>query len=157
MQKQIKHFIGLTEFQEIKTKYKELVKLYHPDLNANNGEIMKEINAEYDFIMNNLAKLKSENVNTDIEDRFKDLILELLKLEVDIEICGSWIWISGNTKEHKEKLKELKCFWAPKKKKWYYRPSDKRVYSRGKFTMQEIRAKYGSSKIIGRARLQIKA
>jgi len=157
MQKEIKHFIGLTEFQEIKTKYKELVKLYHPDLNANNGEVMKEINSEYDFIVANLASLKSENVNTDIEDRFKDLILELLKLEVDIEICGSWIWISGNTKEHKEKLKELKCFWAPIKKRWYFRPDSKKTYSKGKFTMQEIRAKYGSSTIKGQARKQIKA
>ena len=157
MKIKIKHFIGLTEFNEIKTKYKELVKTYHPDLNPLNGEIMKEINSEYDFIIANLASLKSENVNTDIESKFKDLILELLKLELELEICGSWIWISGNTKEHKEKLKELKCFWAPKKKKWYYRPSDKRVYSRGKFSMQEIRAKYGSSLIKANARKRLTA
>ena len=24
-----------------------------------------------------------------------------------IEVCGSWIWVSGNTKEHKDILKAL--------------------------------------------------
>ena len=157
MQKQIKHFIGLTEFQEIKTKYKELVKQYHPDLNPNNGETMKEINAEYDFIIQNLASLKENTINNIQEELFKDIILDLLKLDLELEVCGSWIWISGNTKPHKDKLKELKCFWAPIKKRWYFRPDSKKTYSKGKFTMQEIRAKYGSSTIKGQARKQIKA
>ncbi|MFQ7785336.1 MAG: hypothetical protein ACLRHO_04850 [Ruminococcus sp.] len=28
--------------------------------------------------------------------------------DIEAEICGTWIWVSGNTKAHKEMLKELK-------------------------------------------------
>lgn len=41
---------------------------------------------------------------------------------VIFEQSGSWLWISGNTLEHKEELKGLKCRWSAKRKKWYWKP-----------------------------------
>lgn len=38
---------------------------------------------------------------------------------IEIELVGSWIWVSGNTYPVKEQLKEAGIFWAGKKKKWY--------------------------------------
>lgn len=41
---------------------------------------------------------------------------------VIFEQSGSWLWISGNTLEHKEELKGLKCRWSANRKKWYWKP-----------------------------------
>ena len=34
---------------------------------------------------------------------------------ITIELIGSWIWVSGDTREIKEKLKEIGFKWASKK------------------------------------------
>lgn len=42
-------FEGVKDVQELRKKYKELLKQYHPD-NGGDAEVMKEINAEYDAL-----------------------------------------------------------------------------------------------------------
>ena len=62
-----------------------------------------------------------------------------------VELCGCWLWISGNTREHKEALKAAGCRWSKPKAMWYWRhPEDGRSYYRSKSTMSDIRMKYGS-------------
>jgi hypothetical protein len=83
------------------------------------------------------------------------------------EVIGNWIWISGNTIEHKEALKEIGCKWAAKKKQWFYRPEEHKSYwNREEHTIEEIRAKYGTSgkfqaggwqQVEGRARVEARA
>ena len=65
---------------------------------------------------------------------------------LDIEICGAWVWVSGNTKVHKETLKAVGFKYASKKKSWYFRPDDWTSRSRGNYSIDEIRGKYGSNK-----------
>ena len=59
-----------------------------------------------------------------------------------IELIGSWIWISGNTKEIKGKLKELHFKWASKKKMWYY--GEMKGRNPKQKSMDEIKGRYGS-------------
>ncbi len=61
-----------------------------------------------------------------------------------IELCGSWVWVSGNTYEYKNAFKAAGFRWASKKKMWYWRSEADATTSRGKMSMQEIRQKYGS-------------
>jgi len=68
---------------------------------------------------------------------------------VEIEVCGNWIWLSGNTKDYKDQIKSLGCYWASQKKKWYYRPSEYKSLNRGSWNMEAIREKYGSSIVKG--------
>ncbi len=65
---------------------------------------------------------------------------------ITVEICGSWIWVSGDTKSHKEILKSLKMRWHRKKHKWYWRPPNQRHYAkkRNDTPMPQIRLTYGS-------------
>lgn len=144
MQKTIKYFKNIDNFDELKTEYKKLVKAYHPDINPDNLVIMQEINAEYDYLLANLSKLNDKTVDTDLEDQFKEIILELSKLDLDIEVCGSWLWLHGDTKPVKAELKALGCFWAAKKKLWYWRSPDAKRTRKSDFTMAEIRARHGS-------------
>jgi hypothetical protein len=145
MQLNIKWFTSIDSFDALKTHYKELVKQYHPDLNSDNLESMKEINAEYDFLLNNLAKLTDKPIDLEAESEFKEIILALVKLDLEVEVCGSWLWLHGDTKPIKDDLKELGCYWASKKKLWYWKPEGSRTFSKGSFSMSEIRAKYGSN------------
>lgn len=40
--------------------------------------------------------------------------------ELKIELCGSWLWVSGNTYPVKETLKALGFKYASKKRMWYW-------------------------------------
>ena len=62
-----------------------------------------------------------------------------------IEVCGAWVWITGNTRDHKDALKAAAFKWANKKKAWYYRPAEYKSRGRGKASLEEIRANIGVS------------
>lgn len=63
-----------------------------------------------------------------------------------LELCGAWLWISGETKKHKDLIRSLGCRWAPKKMMWYWRPAAARCwYKNGRQKdIEDIRYKYGS-------------
>ena len=138
--------------EELKTMYRKLAMQYHPD-RGGNSEIMQIINNEYDELF---PKLKSVHKtkdgetytkeNTETADSFKDLISELMRMDnITIEIIGCFVWVSGETKPHKEKLKELRFKWHSKKVCWYLAPEDYRPRSRKDYSMDEIRDMYGTS------------
>lgn len=45
--------------------------------------------------------------------------------DVYFNIEGTWMWVSGDTKPHREELKRLGLRWAPKRKMWYKKPAEK--------------------------------
>ena len=69
-------------------------------------------------------------------------------VKITVEICGSWIWIDGETRTVKEELKNIGCWWSPTKEKWYWRsPESKRSFGRGNVSMPKIRDIFGSMQI----------
>lgn len=54
---------------------------------------------------------------------FVEAISNMADVEYNIE--GTWLWVSGNTKPHREELKRLGLRWAPKRKMWYKKPAEK--------------------------------
>jgi hypothetical protein len=61
---------------------------------------------------------------------------------LEVELCGLWVWVSGDTKSHKEELKAAGFKWSPNKSAWYYPgvPS----FNRTPRSMEDIRSMYGS-------------
>jgi len=55
------------------------------------------------------------------------------------------VWVSGDTRNHKDALKAAGFRWAPQKTMWYFRPDNWTSASRGGFDMDAIRSKYGSA------------
>ncbi|MBS0350771.1 MAG: hypothetical protein JSR33_06240, partial [Proteobacteria bacterium] len=43
----------------------------------------------------------------------------IMGCSLEIEICGAWIWLSGDTRPHKELLKQNGFRWAPKKERCF--------------------------------------
>ena len=135
----LKEFQDIEGINEAKKIYKTLAKKLHPDIGGSE-EDFKILNEIY----NNLIEHKiyfSNSSKFDIE--LEKIISLILHFEnINIELVGSWIWVSGDTKEIKEKLKEIGFKWASKKKMWYY--GEMKAKNPNPKSMEEIKSKYGS-------------
>lgn len=147
-------FTGCTSSDEIKAKYHDLAKANHPDLGGNTAT-MQQINAEYAEVIN--AALRGEYPGR-TADEYADManIAEVVRQAVEavinlpdltIEICGSWVWLSGNTYAVKDSIKSAGYRWAPVKKLWYF--AGVPASSRGKMDMDDIRNAHGSRVVKG--------
>lgn len=70
---------------------------------------------------------------------------ELVKIEgIEIEQCGSWLWISGDTFPVKDQLKSLGCRFSRKKSLWYWHSNEEERRYHKSQSMSHIRSRYGS-------------
>ena len=146
----MKYFIGVNTLDELKAAYRRLSMKHHPDRGGDTAT-MQEINAEHDELFERLKKQHNASADefhqtTETPEEFREIIELLLRLEgLTVELCGSWLWIGGDTRQHKETLKAAGCRWSNNKKLWYWHHAEEgRKWRRGKATMSEIRIKYGS-------------
>lgn len=87
-----------------------------------------------------------EEVNCDFGEALNAAINAVIGLtDIVIEVCGAWVWLTGDTKAHKEAIKAAGYWWACKKSAWYFRPPDHK--SRNKGDLEKIRDTYGSASV----------
>lgn len=145
---------NIKTLEELKKAYHRLCLKLHPDVGGSDEE-MKILNAEYEQLF---ERVKNIHVNKDGEtyeketqetpQEFQSLIAELLKLDgIEIEIIGCFVWVSGNTKPHKEQLKALGFRWHSKKKCWYKSPDNYHRWGGGEYSMDDIRMMYTTIKV----------
>lgn len=150
----MKYFENCKNLDELKREYRRLSKIHHPDLGGD-LETMKAVNNAYEAAFEMLKNQQNTRAKadptgktkytTETPEEFRRVVETLLKLDLTVELCGSWLWISGDTKPHKEKLKAVGCRWSSSKKMWYWRhQEDGCSWSKGKKSMNQIRSKYGS-------------
>lgn len=129
--------------EDVKRAYREASKKYHPDINPAGEDMMKIINQAFDAIKDYAGEIKDQQTN--YGEKLNDALNAIFGLSgLVIEVCGSWVWVTGNTREHKDAFKESGFKWASKKKAWYFRPEEYRSRSKGNKSLDEIREKYGS-------------
>jgi hypothetical protein len=154
------YFDHLSTVGDVKTEYRRLAKLHHPDLGGDTAT-MQSINAAYH------AKLESLNGQTSTgfdgkehtyyykqqtEQAVMDKISELLGLNLSgctVELVGVWVWVYGEpdreaTRPHSAALKEAGCIWHGKRKRWYWRQNG---YRRRKYrgtSFSDLRTMHGS-------------
>ena len=137
---------------EVKARYRDLAKLHHPDRGGDTAT-MQAINAAYSIAVIQIAR-GEHRTESEINDILKDNEMYRAAIDavinlpgINIELVGAWIWITGDTRSHKDTLKAAGYFWACKKLAWYFRgPEYKCSSSKGK-DLDEIRAKYGSKNV----------
>ena len=152
----MKWFQNPDTLEDLKKQYKKLAFQHHPDLGGKT-EDMQEINAEYERLF---AALKdthknaegkfytSREASTEVPDEFMDIIEQLIHMDgVEIEVCGSWVWVTGNTKGYKTELKALSFRWSRNKSAWYFHRDGYRKRSKKSLTLDQIRGLYGSEKV----------
>lgn len=147
----MKWFSNPQTLEELKGQYKQLAVKHHPDKGGNTSD-MQEINNEYDILFAKLknvhataeGKTYTKETNEKVND-FKEIINKLIKLKgVHIEICGSWIWVTGCTIDYRDELKQMNFRWSKSKVAWYFHRDEYKKTSKRTFTMDEIRSLYGS-------------
>ena len=150
----MKWFKNIKTMQELRVKYRELCKQYHPDVNHNtDGSEMKEINAEYDELIKFMPAEKTPESKADnpqesntenAPDIYRVIIEKIISIpDIQIEIIGTWLWVSGKTYEYRDIFKSFGMRYSKTKKAWYY--SGDTGYHRGYHkSLDEIRDKYGS-------------
>mgnify|MGYP000367390603 CR=1 FL=1 len=162
----MKYFNNVNTLEELRAQYKELLKKYHPDNPNGSTEATQEVNVEYDTLFKILKdrhehkteqasdtndnKTDYNNMKYDFseDEKLREVLQHIVTMEnINIEIVGCWIWVDGNTYEHKDALKALGFKWAREKKKWYFHTEAFRKRSHKKLSMDDIRSYYGSTEV----------
>ncbi|MEE8206873.1 MAG: J domain-containing protein [Nitrospinaceae bacterium] len=131
----------------VKEAFRAAAMKYHPDINPAGLEMMKIINQAYDALKDFTGSIDAQRSEQDYPEALNDAINAIINLDgLLIEICGAWVWVTGNTKAHKDPLKAAGYRFASKKKAWNFRPDNWKSASYGKTSLEKIREKYGSVK-----------
>ena len=166
------YFNEVHNLEELRKQYKELLKKYHPDNPNGSTEACQEINSEYDRLFK-LLKNKHESKQADTESKkndfdnmkwdfeedaaLREILQKVIHFEnIVIELCGSWIWISGNSYQYKDELKEIGFKWASQKKQWYWHSEAFRKKGKKTLSMDDIRSYYGSTEFKAEERRLLK-
>ena len=146
----MKYFKNVTTIEELRKRYRELLKQHHPD-NGGDVSIMQEINAEYDRLFDVLSRSENTGGKTytkEDDEEFRSVLDAISSFNITVEIIGEWIW-AFDCFAYRDKLKELGFKFAPKKKAWTWHSNSKpyRRHHNGEVSLDEIRDKYGSKTI----------
>ena len=159
----MKWFSNVSTLEELRKEYRRLMKKHHPDVGGST-ENAKAINAEYERLFAILSRPESsqeegECYDTAEEDRAIRTVLDALAtVNADVEIIGSWVWVTHGSYPYRELLKYMGFKFAPKKKAWCWHYGEYHRHHKREITLAEIREKYGSLHVRSRKRqVQINA
>ena len=161
-----KFFNNCTTAEELKSKYRELCKQFHPD-NGGDAELFKQMKKEFEQLWETLQDVhktmdgkkytanKSKRTYKSASE-FMDMVDFLIhNLKVTVEINGSFLHIWGierTDKEKQTKLKEylgnmpkLKLTVSGQKKCWRIYPADYVKLTNTTWSMNAIRNGFGST------------
>jgi len=154
-----KYFKDCKCIEEVKSIYHKMAIMLHPDKPTGNTEAMQDLNNQYD-----LAFMKLKDVHKSIKEgtepyytastptqeapqEFRDIINALINLKgIEVEICGRWLWVTGDTKPLAKTLSAMGCRWCNNKKAWSWHFAEDGCRGRGKKKLDDIRNVYGSQK-----------
>jgi len=132
-------FKEVTGINEAKKIYKTMAKKLHPDVGGSEEEFKLLNNIYNDFLEYKIYFSNESKIDLELEK----IISQILHFEnITIELIGSWIWLSGDTKSIKDILKDLNFKWAFKKKMWYY--GEMKGKNLKPKSMDEIKSKYNT-------------
>lgn len=137
---------------ELKREYKRLAKLLHPDMGGSDAE-MARLNDEYDVQSLKLPAISAEGKEyeptvREAPEAYRAAVLAVLRMDgVELELCGAWLWAGGNTRPHTALLKAAGYRWSANKCMWYWRPDGYRKHGGKRFSMEEVRALWGSESV----------
>lgn len=133
----------------IKKAYRKASSKYHPD-KGGSVEMMQAVNQAYEALKDYEGVVDSGGVG--YGDALNEAINKIINLQgIKVEVCGSWVWVTGNTKPYAKVLGRKEggagFYYASKKKAWYFRPDDWRSSNRGNWSLDDIREKHGSEAV----------
>lgn len=155
------YFSTFKNVNQVKAEYRRLVWIHHPDRGGDTAT-MQDLNNQYQEALVRCdgqttkgtdGKPHTYHYNEEIEQAIIDKISELIGLKLDgieIWLIGTWVWVGGDTKPHKEALKAAKCRWHSKRQKWYFHTGKYRRRN-SKASFADLAATYGAKKFENRS------
>lgn len=151
------YFKDCETLEAVKKLYRELAKQHHPDRGGDLAT-MQAINREYTIAIHLIATgqkatnktYSTEEAEAEIlnAEAYKNAINAIINLDgIEIEVCGGWIWVTGNTYPHRQIFKANGFYFASKKVAWYFRSVEYKTHNKKDMTLEQIRGKYGSEKV----------
>jgi len=149
---------SISTLEELRKQYKNLLKLHHPD-NGGTKEASQQINNEYNQLFNILKAGYVHTAGTEsridftaeTDEALREALQKTIHLQgIEIEICGSWIWVSGNTYPVKAEIKATGYKWSKNKSMWYFHNGEYHRGGRKTYSMDNICMKYGSTAVSGK-------
>lgn len=160
----MRYFENIKTLDELKKAYRKWAVKLHPD-NGGSKEDMQALNAEYEAVFAKVKNIRTAasgetymQETTETPEMFTAAINKIIGLDgIEIEICGSWVWVTGNTYSCKDALKAAGFRWANNKKAWYWHTPEEVTSNRKKMTLDDIRALHGCTKVKSSAPKKIAA
>lgn len=156
----LKYFADCRTKEAARSMFLKLCMVMHPDKGGSCAKFV-EMKNEYEKIMPHLPsepkdkpewKTEQETAEeTAIYDEVYQAVVEALSRlsGIGVELCGAWLWISGETYENRAALKSAGCFFSSQKKMWYWRPAEyQRRFNRRSMDIDDIRDKFGTVRVI---------
>jgi len=152
-----KWFDGFLTPGSVKKEYRHLAFENHPDLGGDTAT-MQQINAAYLLVLASLDGQTSagtdgkdhvyhysEKVEQAVMDKIRE-VLKVAKPEWEVELIGTWVWVSGTAKADRDVLNKngVGMKWHSKRERWFWHvPTFRRKYSGVGF--DTLRQMYGST------------
>lgn len=140
------YFTKCNTIDEAKNEFRKLCLILHPDKGGNASDFIAMYN-EFKAFKPSQRKENEAEFNA---DAFYDLVQKFEGFEgLIINFVGSFIWLEGNTIQHKDSLKAIKLegfkplYWAKLKKAWFYSPLEYKKKSGKLVDLSEIKSRYG--------------
>lgn len=145
---------GAIDQTAVTAAYRRAAMAYHPD-RGGSTEMMQAVNQAYAMLQAFEGEVTASN-QEGYGAALNDAINAIVALYgLSIEVCGCWVWVSGDTKKHKDDLKVAGYRWASKKHMWYFRPEGWTRSARGTWDMDKIRTAHGSQSVTSRPSAQL--
>jgi hypothetical protein len=152
------YFSNCQTVAEIKSEYRRLALLHHPD-RGGDTETMKQINRQYKVALEQSHGETSTGsdgeqhtyyYNEYVEQAIVDKVAEFFALQlpdsVEIALIGTWLWVTGDTKPHKDAIKSIKMRWHSKRVAWYFKTGKQRSTYNANASLGDLAAQYGYKK-----------
>ena len=159
-------------FNELTKQYKKLLFKFHPDHGGSDDQFIELKNAYKLLASKQTYKGKKFDFGSktikDVEKNYSEQLIQKLteildiyhaneEINISVDIVGEWIWIGGDTKEVKDKLKDLNCRFSKNKVMWYWHEGKYQGYKGRTIPYNEIVATHGKIEIKEDKRKQVTA
>lgn len=150
-----RYFDGCHTAEELKKEYRKLAKELHPDRGGNAEDfaaMQNEFEKAWEILKDTHTTKEgktytSTEQTTESAEEFMDIINKMVTWNVSIEIIGTWLWVSGDTYNHRDELKQMHFGFSGKKKAWYFHRDDYKKRTKKHFDLDDLRHIYGSEEV----------
>jgi len=144
---------NITTLDALRKEYHRLALLNHPD-RGGSEEAMKALNNEFERLSKKLINNEPtftesrKAYETQVSEEIMEVIEQVLNLVgIDIEVIGSWVWLTGNTYPNREAIKSAGFMFSRQKTAWYWHSGEYRKKSGKMSSLDDVRDFWGSEKI----------